>query len=87
VKTSDDLIREAIAAGRAVVRLADGDVHICDLSQHTLPDVVCNASGCTRVFDSRKTAVPILDRWTNGMSAASITARDCWRFGLCPEHC
>ncbi|MBI2050376.1 MAG: hypothetical protein HYT31_01045 [Parcubacteria group bacterium] len=85
--TSEQLIREAIATGRAVIRLADGNVHVCDLSQHMFPDVVCNAPGCARAYDSRLARVPHLERWLNGTSAANIIKRDNWRFGLCPDHC
>ena len=79
MKTSKDLITKAIAEGRAVVHLPDGDVHICDLTQHTFPDVVCNAAGCGKAFDSRLTHMPLLDRWKNGNAAAAIQHRDNWR--------
>jgi len=86
VKTSYDLIQEAIKEGHAVVALADGDVHVCDLSQHQLPDVICSALGCTKAYDSRL-KLPHLERWKNSGTARVIKNRDFWRYGLCPDHC
>ena len=86
MKTSEQLIRGAIAAGRAVVRLADGDVHVCDLSQHMFPDVVCSVPGCGKAYDSRLAHLPHLERWRNGTAAANIEHHDNWRPGLCPDH-